>query len=143
MRNRIRHWMLISVLSALGVACLDSAAPDGVSDTGLVVPGTPDLTVVVFQSTHEEFNAPDGYHHSQYAIWVGGAGALNPDAGVVVGAGGPVFIRSAGELTRTTAAVITAGDTIQVWRSTSVSYGAAQAPPGAPCYEGLQIVIVR
>jgi len=131
------------LLTLLLVACQDSTSPGSSHESGLVVPGPPDLSVVVFQSTHQEFDAPDGKHHSQYAIWVGGLGTSSPDAGIVLGAAGPVFIRKGTTLTRTTAASIAPGDAIEVWRTGSVSYGAVQAPPGAPCYHGLQIVIVR
>lgn len=130
------------LLTGLLVACL-STSPGSDSDSGLVITGPPDLSVVVVQSTYQEFAAPDGYHHSQYAIWVANLGDSTPHAGIVFGATGPVFIRTGTTLTRATAASISQGDAIEVWRTGSVSYGAVQAPPGAPCYQGLQIVIVR
>jgi hypothetical protein len=131
--------MLPLVLTALLIGCQDSAGPD---TTTLELSGPPDLTVAVFQSTHESGFFPGGYV-SQYAVWIGSPGATKADAGVVIGAATPVFVRSGGTLARTTAAAIVPGDVIQVWRDASVTYGAVQAPPGQPCYHGRQIVIVR
>ena len=129
--------MLLLALAALP-GCRDNAGPD----TTLEVSGPPALTATVFQSTHEEFISPVG-PISQYALWIGLPAGTRPDAGVLVGARTPVFLRINGELSRATGAAIEAGDRIQLWRDGSVSYGAVQAPPGAPCYHATQIVIER
>ena len=52
-----------------------------------------------------------------------------PDAGLLVGAEIPVFLRINGALSRTTAAAISAGDRVQVWRQASVAYGLFKRPP--------------
>jgi len=130
--------MLALMLTVLLAACQDGTGPN----TALVLSRSPDLRAVVFQSTHESGPTPGGYV-SQYAVWIGSSGAPSADAGVVVGAVTPVFVRSSGKLTRTTGVAIAVGDLIEVWRDTSVAYGAVEAPPGKPCYEGTQIVIMR
>ena len=107
-----------------------------------VLPQPADFTAVVFQSNYESGPTPAGYV-SQYAIWIGSPGTTSADGGVIVGAQTPVFVESGGQLTQTTTAAIAVGDTIQVWRSFSVVYGAVQAPPGKPCYYGTQVVILR
>lgn len=138
MRERSLHGLLALVLMIQLTGCQDAAAPDA----ELVLTGPPDLTAVVFQSTHENMNSPAGYI-SQYAVWIGSRGAASPDAGVVIGSPTPVFLRSRGKLTSVTGATIAVGDSIEVWRDASVAYGAVEAPPGMPCYTGTQLVIVR
>ena len=134
---RVRALRILLVLALATPACQDNAGPD----TTLAVAGPADLKATVFQSTHEEFISPVG-PISQYAVWIGLPGT-RPDAGVLVGAQTPVFLRINGALSRTTGAAITAGDLLQVWRDASVAYGAVQAPPGAPCYHATQVVIER
>jgi hypothetical protein len=138
MRDRSLRRLFPLLLTTLIAGCQDETGPD----TTLVLSRPPELTAAVFQSTHESGPSPNG-PISQYAVWIGSPGATNADAGVVVGAGTPVFVRSSGELTRTTGAAIAVGDLIEVWRDASVAYGAVQAPPGQPCYHGTQIVIAR
>lgn len=138
MRAPSARSMLAPLLMAWIAGCRDGTG----SNTELVLSGPADLTAVVFQSTHESGYAPGGYI-SQYAVWIGRPGATSPDAGVVVGTETPVFLSTAGELTRVTGADIAEGDMLQVWRDPSVAYGAVQAPPGRPCYLGLQVVIER
>jgi hypothetical protein len=138
MRDQCFRSMLPLLLTALLTGCQDGTGPD----TALDLSEPPDLTAVVFQSTYESGPSPNG-HISQYAVWIGAPGASNPNAGVVIGAATPLFVRSGATLTRTTAAAIASGDLIQLWRDASVAYGAVQAPPGRPCYRGEQIVIVR
>lgn len=138
MRDQFFRSMLPLLLTALLTGCQDGTG----ADTALELSGPPDLTAVVFQSTYESGPSPNGYI-SQYAVWLGAPGATSPDAGIVIGAATPVFVRSGATLTRTTAAAIASGDIIQLWRDASVAYGAVQAPPGQPCYRGEQIVIAR
>lgn len=137
MRARSLRSLLPLAFTAL-IACQDGTAPE----VTLVVPGPPNLAAAVFQFTHEDFISPIG-HISQYALWIGLPSGTRPDAGLVVGATTPVFIRMDGRLSRTTGAAIMAGDLIEVWRDASVAYGAVQAPPGAPCYRSTQVVIER
>jgi hypothetical protein len=139
MRDRSVRCVLPMLLAALLIGCQDGTGP---GTTTLELPEPPDLTAAVFQSTHESGYFPGGYV-SQYAIWIGTPGATTPNAGLVVGAATPVFVRSNGRLVHATAAAIRPGDLIQVWREASVSYGAVQAPPGQPCYLGRQVIIVR
>ena len=132
----LRGVLLLAIATVLG--CQENAGPD----TTLAVSGPPALTAAVFQSTHEEFVSPVG-PISQYAVWIGPPAGTRPDAGVLVGAKTPVFLRINGGLARATGAAIKTGDLIQLWRDSSVAYGAVQAPPGAPCYQATQIVIER
>lgn len=134
-----RPWMLLPVLlTALMLGCQDGAEPD----VSLTLTGPPDLTAVVFQTTYENGSSPEG-PLSQYAVWIGAPGGASADAGVVVGRDTPVFIRAGDRLMHATGGTIAVGDTIEVWRDESVAYGAVEAPPGAPCYRGTQIVILR
>lgn len=132
----LRSLLLLAFTAVVG--CQENSAPD----TTLAISGPPDLTSTVFQSRHEEFISPVG-PISQYAVWIGSPADTRPDAGVLVGAKTPVFLRIHNELSQTTGASIKAGDAIQVWRDGSVAYGAVQAPPGAPCYHATQVVIER
>jgi hypothetical protein len=136
-RIRALRSLLLLVFAAVP-GCRDNAGPD----TTLAVSGPPALTAAVFQSTHEEFISPVG-PISQYNVWIGLPSGTRPDAGVLVGAKTPVFLRTNGALSRATGAAIKAGDLIQLWRDGSVVYGAFQAPPGAPSYHATQIVIER
>jgi hypothetical protein len=138
MRGHWLHSMFVLLLSLVTGGCQDGTDPS----TVLVLSGPADLTAVVFQTTHESGPTPGGYV-SQYAVWIGSSGAMSADAGLVVGAATPVFLSSNGKLTRASAAAITVGDVIQVWRDASVAYGAVEAPPGKPCYTSTQVVILR
>lgn len=136
MQRRALYRLLVLALAA--AACQDSTG----TETTLPVSGPADLSATVVQSTHEEFISPGG-PVSQYAVWIRPPTGTRPDAGVLVGAQTPVFLRADGVLSETTGAAITAGDLVQIWRSASVVHGAAQAPPGAPCYDATQVVIER
>jgi len=138
MRSHWFHGRIVLLLTLVTTGCQDGTGPS----TTLVLSGPADLTAVVFQSTHESGPTPGGYV-SQYAVWIGSSGAINPDAGLVVGSETPLFVSSDGKLTRTSAAAIAVGDVIQVWRDASVAYGAVEAPPGKPCYTSTQVVILR
>jgi hypothetical protein len=135
---RVRALRNLLVLGLAVAACQDNAGPDA----SLPLSGPADLTATVFRSTHEEFISPVG-PISQYAVWIGLSSDTRPDAGVLVGARTPVFLRIGSTLSRASAASIRAGDRVHVWRDASVSYGAVQAPPGAPCYHATQVVIER
>jgi len=138
MRSHWFHGRIALFLTLVTTGCQDGTGPS----TTLVLSRPADLTAVVFQSTHESGPTPGGYV-SQYAVWIGSSGAINPDAGLVVGSETPLFVSSDGKLTRTSAAAIAVGDVIQVWRDASVAYGAVEAPPGKPCYTSTQVVILR
>lgn len=138
MRSHWFHGRVVLLLTLATTGCQDGTGPS----TTLVLSRPPDLTAVVFQSTHESGPTPGGYV-SQYAVWIGSSGALNADAGLVVGSATPLFMSSHGKLTRTNAAAIAVGDVLQVWRDASVAYGAVEAPPGKPCYTSTQVVILR
>jgi hypothetical protein len=126
------------LLAALILGCGGGTEPD--TATPLTTP--PDLTAVVFRSTYDHEQSPEG-PLSQYDVWIGAPGAASADAGVVVGSDTPVFLRTGDRLSQTSGASIKVGDTIEVWRDGTVAYGAVECPPGAPCYGSTQIVIRR
>ena len=138
MRDKSLGSVFALLLMARLAGCQDATGPNAT----LVLSRPPDLTAVVFRSTHESGPTPAGVI-SQSALWIRTSGARSADAGVVIGDLIPVFVSSNGKLTRTSAAAIAVGETIQVWRDGSVAYGAVEAPPGKPCYTGTQIVIMR
>jgi hypothetical protein len=136
--QRGRHSLFLALALATA-ACRDSAGPA----TTLAIPAPPDFAAVVTSSTHYEFFAPSGHWISQYDVWVAIPPSDSANAGVVVAAARPVFSSTNGVLERVSPADITLGDSIQVWHDSTLAYGSTQAPPGAPAYHGLQIVIVR
>jgi hypothetical protein len=81
MRNHLPPSLVALLLTALLAGCQDGTDPS----TTLVLSRPPDLTAVVFQSTHESGPTPGGFV-SQYAVWIGNFSATTADAGVVVGA---------------------------------------------------------
>jgi hypothetical protein len=127
----------VFLFGALLAGCGDSLSPTGGED-----PRTDpaDLIVTVFRNTRESGNFPGG-PHTQYALWVGGAGQQAPDAGVVIGEKTPVYQRAGGRLVPTGAATIRVGHVVEVWRDRHVGFGAVQAPPGRPSYTAVQVVI--
>ena len=126
------------LLAALIFGCGSGTEPDPVPP--LTTPS--DLTAVVFRSTYDHEQSPEG-SLSQYDVWVGAPGAASADAGVIVASDTPVFLQTGDRLIQTTGASIRVGDTIEVWGDGTVAYGAAECPPGAPCYGSAQIVIRR
>jgi len=126
------------LLAALIFGCGSGTEPDPASP--LTTP--PDLTAVVFRSTYDHEQSPEGTL-SQYDVWVGAPGAASADAGVTVGSDTPVFFHTGDRLIQTTGASIRVGDTVDVWRDGTVAYGAVECPPDAPCYGSEQIVIRR
>jgi hypothetical protein len=113
-------------------------------DHGGGLPDPPDLVAVVYQTTHRTGTSPAG-PLDQYELWVGPRGSSAPDAGLIVGPAAPVFRRVGGELRATTGAAIAVGDHIEAWRDTlgGAAFGSVQAPPGAPAYFALQVVIAQ
>ena len=133
------RWAALAVLAVAGAGCREAASPS----SPLVLTTAPDLAATVSSSRLESGNGPAGASY-WYGVWVTIAPATIANAGVVVVASTPVYIRPAsGLISRTTGAEIHAGDTIEVWRDTSVTYGAIEAPPGAPAYNATQVVILR
>jgi hypothetical protein len=129
----------VSVLTA--AAC--SSATDASTAT-LVLQTDPDLSGNVIKVEYESGNGPGFGPYSQWDIWVLVPPASSANAGVVLPVAAPVFLRRNGGLATATASQIRVGDRVQVWRDpVHVSFGAVQGPPGAPTYEGTQIVIVR
>jgi len=139
MRHQPARPSLFLALALSTAACRDSAGPV----TTLAIAGAPDFSAVVTSTTYHEFFAPSGSWVSQYEVWVAISPSDTANAGVVVGAARPVFTSTDGVLQRVTAGAITEGDAIQVWRDPTIAYGSAQAPPGAPAYHGMQVVIIR
>ena len=135
----LRRVIFITALLASGAtACKDATTPA----TTLLESGTPDLEAVVSKITYESFFSPAGYV-SQYAVWVAIPPSTTANAGLVIAASTPVFVRHDGVLGRATAESIRVGDSIEVWRDSSVGYGAVQAPPDSPCYFATQVLILR
>ena len=141
MPRLVYRTLLGSMLASLVVGCLDSTSPEHTGGDGLI-PGPPDLTVTVVQSTYLHFFAPNGSWVSGYALWIATPGSATPDAGVELGSKTLVFVGSPGALRPATPASISVGDTIQVWQG-AVAYGDAEAPPGTPSYSAKQVIIVR
>jgi hypothetical protein len=124
---------------------LDPACPDttGLPAT-LVITTEPDFSGMVSKSEFEGGISPEG-PMSQYDVWITVPPSSTANAGVVVGRSVPVFLRSdASGLATACGKAIRAGDRIDVWRvPVLVAYGTVEGPPGAPVYEGTQIVINR
>jgi hypothetical protein len=128
----------LALLLAL-IGCGEQTPPQ--DDPG-ILPGPPNLTAVVFQSTLRSGPTPAGYI-TQYELWIGASGSTAPEAGLVVGEKVPVFQRIEQELIPRTPAAIAVGDLLEVWREPGGAYGSVQAPPGAPAYTALQVIITR
>ena len=136
---------MLPLAVAIGIAGCSSPVDPGTSvspGSPLIVSGSPNLTATVTMFTVDSGLTPEGYR-SQYDAWVAIAPSPTANAGVVVAGSTPVFLSTHGILSRVTAASIMVGDAIQVWHGATVVYGAVQAPPGAPAYDGTQIVILR
>ncbi len=129
----------------LGVSACGSAPTTPSSGT---TPSAPDLSGIAAQVTHTSGHSPGGYI-SQYDVWLTTPPDSVPSAGIVSGRATQVFIvgttvGGAGtDTTTATAADIAVGDQIEIWRNTVEVFGAEQAPPGAPAYDALKVVIVR
>jgi hypothetical protein len=137
MRAGRHSWTRVFLLGAMLAGCSDSLPPAGGEDPRT---DAPDLIVTVFRNTRESGDFPGG-PHTQYALWVGGAGQKAPDAGVVIGENVPVYRRADGRLLPAGAGTIRVGDVVEVWRDPHVGFGAVQAPPGRPSYTAVQVVI--
>ena len=138
-RRNFSH-ALIAVSVLIAAACSGSTSPTAT----LVLQTDPDLSGNVMKVEYESGNGPGFGPYAQWDIWVLIPPASSANAGVVLPVAAPVFLRSNGGLVTATASQIRVGDRLEVWRDpVHVSYGAVQGPPGAPTYEGTQIVIVR
>ena len=125
------------ILLALSVAaCTETTSPT------LLIQTAPDFGARVVSIHRQQFIAPIG-PVDQYALWVAIAPSDTANAGVLVTAAQPLFVRAKGVLAVDSVADIAAGDSILVWHDRFVSGPSAQAPPGAPGYSATQIVIVR
>ena len=144
MRSSFVHRAALTALAIAVAACSHATGPaDTRQEATLVLTTTPDFSATVTKAWYESANGPAG-PYAQYDVWVAIAPATSANAGVVVPVKAPVFLRSGGRLLTASGEDIRAGDRIQVWRDpVFVGYGAVQGPPGAPTYEGRQIVIVR
>ena len=131
-----------SLVAAAVIAA--SACGDGSTGPGesLVIKTAPQFAATVDKSTLESGNGPNG-PYSQYDLWVIVLPGIAANAGVVVPASVPVFLRHDGRLDASAASVIHKNDKIEVWREPQVVTGAVQAPPGAPLYVATQVVIGR
>ena len=103
----------------------------------------PDLAGIAAQVNHESGYTPGGYA-SQYDVWLRVPPDSVPGTGVVIGKSAEVFIEgTGGALTAATAADIQVGDQIEIWKGAGSVYGSDQAPPGAPAYSAVEVVILR
>lgn len=129
------------VLVAMGLGACENPTSPAVT---LVQTPPPDFVGVVTRNMHEDGWAPAGFYLDQYAVWVAIPPSDTGNAGVVVGKSTPVFVSNRFALARAeNGASIVVGDSIHVWHDRPVAYGAVQAPFGAPCYFGTQIVVFR
>jgi hypothetical protein len=135
--SRFIRWAL-PVLLVTGCGGDQIAPPDNTD----ALTDPPDLSAIVFQKTRRSGATPAGFI-TQYELWIGPAGSPRPDAGLVLGEKTPVFQRLGADLRPATAAAIGVGDLIDIWREPGAAYGAVQAPPGAPAYYALQVVVSR
>jgi hypothetical protein len=136
-KGRVRLEVLsLGIAGAIG--CTSATEPV------LAISAPADFSAKVTQVQLANFNAPSGHAVSQYEMWVTIAPGTAPNAGVIFAASAPVFIRTSGDhLKAVSGASIRVGDQIEVWHDAGAGYGSAQAPPGAPAYGGVQVVIVR
>ena len=104
----------------------------------------PDFEATVVNVAGETIVSPSGAI-SQTVVWVAIPPATSANAAVIVPESTPVFVqRGTGGATVAAApdAIATAGH-IKVWHDQTTSFGAAEAPPGAPAYSAIQLVVVR
>lgn len=121
-------------------ACSTGTEPEA----ALTLATPPNFAATVVKVEFESANGPGFGLYSQYNVWVAIPPASTATAGVVVATSAPVFLRSnSGRITSADAGDINVGSTIEVWHLGGAGYGALQAPPGAPVYDGDQIVIMR
>jgi hypothetical protein len=137
---------LCCLAAAAAPACGNPAAPLGpceISSTPFS-PAPPGIVAVVSRIDYESGPVPAGFMLSQYVLWLTVPLGTTPNAGVTLGAGTPIFLRTgARAAVATTACAIRLGDRVELLHDQSVGYGAVQAPPGAPVYSGTQLVILR
>lgn len=131
------RFLLAATLIALP-ACGDGTGPG----EDLVIRVAPNFAATVDRSALESAKGPNG-PYSQYDIWVIVAPGVQANAGVVLPASAPVFVRHGGSLAVADGSMIRKGDRLEVWRESQVVSGAVQAPPGAPLYVATQVVIDR
>ncbi len=129
----------LTMLLVLSAAACESATGPAVA---LVKTTPPDFVGVVTRNMLEAGCTPAGGCGDQYAVWVAIPPSDTGDAGVVVGDSTPIFVSNRFGLARAASGgSIVVGDSIHVWHDWTVAYGAVQAPFGAPCYMGTQIVV--
>ena len=134
----VRRVLLTASLVVAG-ACESSTSPSAT----LTLTTAPDFTGTVAKSAFESANGPAG-PYAQYDIWVIVPPGSSANVGVVLPLTAPVFVQSGAGLVRARGSDIRVGDRIRVWRNPDfAAYGAVQGPPGAPTYEGRQVVILR
>ena len=137
---------LVLLVAATFLACDNPVAPIGPCETSPTLFSSipPAFVAVVVRIDYEDGPTPAGFVLSQYVLWLTIAPATRPNAGVVLGRGVPIFVRSgAGTAAGATACAIKVGDRVEVLHDQSIGYGAVEAPPGAPVYSGTQLVILR
>jgi hypothetical protein len=139
MHLRSRRHSLLAACAFAAAACASATDPSAT----LMITTPPDFSATVSKAELEGGNGPAG-PYEQYDLWVVIPPASTANAGVVLPKSAPVFMMRGGGIAAADAGQIRVGDQIRVWRDpVFVGYGAVQAPPNAPVYRGMQIVIVR
>jgi hypothetical protein len=130
---------LLAASAAVAItACSDSTGPE----TQLQIAIPSNFVGTVTKVEYEGGNGPAGYY-AQYDVWLVVPPGTTSNAGVVVPVHAPVFTRRGGAVYTADASDIHVGDQLEVWHDEFVGYGAVQAPPGAPAYTAMQVVIIR
>ena len=139
--RRSAMYGVLSILVALStLGCTGGVDPV----TTLRITTTPDFDATVASVANEVVISPAG-QHSQTNVWVVIPPATSTNAAVIVPNGTPVYLQraSTGVVVSSTADAIMAGDHVRVWHDEKTSFGAVEAPPNAPAYSAIQVVIVR
>ena len=125
------------VIAASLAACGNPLGPPAT----LVLSTPPDFTATVARINVESGLSPEG-SYSQDDAWLVIPPSKTPNAGLVLGKTTPVFVRTHGRVSLSSAGDIKAGDRVEVWHDIQVAFGAAEGPTGAPTYFGIEQVII-
>lgn len=135
MRRAIGIARLLAVTTS-SFACYTSSTEPQALET------TPSFAAVVTRVSHDTGYAPGGFQLDQYELFVVRLPGSLANAGLILGPHTSTWRSSGHSLHPVSRAVITVGDTLEVWADTiRVAYGSAQAPEGAPAYIVDQVVV--
>lgn len=149
MRSSLVIIPLVAVVSLSGSACSDGTGVTLDRPSKCVATYSPyHPSIAAFSARTTKFDVesgagPNGYYY-QYNLWLTIAPATEANAGVVVGLGVPVYLRTGGAAVEPySVCLMRVGDSVEVWHDSTVGYGSAEAPPGAPVYFATQVLILR